>query len=231
MSGMLVTAGPLIILGFLILVMSNEQRVPSAAAAPAAAVEPAVSQSHPLTPDAVKDAAANDASKALAEAFKEAGIKLPVASQDTAAAKIPDDLKLPVDMQKNPWAPAQPGAGNADENAPPPPPANPQATGQGYPQGSPGRGWGYPGQMRGYNPYFGGYAWQPPPGYIMPMNPYWVPMPGYGYGNGMGGMSAQGYPQGNYPRHPVPPPQAAMPGDTAATPTPGQEAGQKPLAQ
>ncbi len=230
---MLVTAGPLIILGFLILVMSNEERAPSAAAAPAA-MEPAVSQSHPLTPDTVKDAAVEDDSKALADAFKEAGIKLPVTPQDTVAVKIPGDLKLPADMQKNPWAPTQPGAGNALESAPPPPPAanpqaNPQASGPGYPQGSPGQGWGYRGQMRGYNPYFGGYAWQPPPGYMMPMNPYWGPMPGYGYGRGMGGMPMQGYPRGSYPRHHMPAPNAALPADPA--PASGQDAGHKPIAQ
>jgi|GEM_PF-6370494 len=222
MSGLLVTAGPLIILGFLILVMSNDRTVDSVSAIPAAtapiAEAPADVSDSGLTEESLKQLVTDGAAKDLAAAFKEAGVEMPANSLKPAPAAASQPIEIPKELQNNPWAPQPPDHSAADTTIPPPPAApepgyNNQAAGPGYPRGSP-QPWGYRGQMRGYNPYMNpymnpyrmGYPWQPPPAYGMPMNPYAGSMPGYGMpqGGAMGGGGMQPAPaQGVSPPAPA----------------------------
>ena len=184
MSGWLVMWGPLIIVGFLILVFMGGERKPvSMSAAPAApAPMPA-----PVLKEPRLDISPERAAADLAEAFKAAGIPLPgeVKLGAPKAAPAPD---LPPELQANPWAPA-PGQSAA---VPPPPPAyhGQYPHGYGQPVAPPGYGYGAPPR---------GYGWgAPPPGYGAP---YMGGRPGMGYGAPGYPMPHQGMSQQGMPQH------------------------------
>lgn len=170
-SGWLVMWGPLIIVGFLILIfMGDERSNGSMAAAPppqSGAVAPQAPAELPAAGHAI-EVSPEQAAADLAEAFKAAGIPLPTAdpARTEIAPRAPAEPGLPQDLQGNPWAPA---SGQPAAAAVPPPP------GYGHPYGHYPHGGGYP--PPGHYPYAA-----PPPGYYGYGG--WGPAPGYGPGYG-----------------------------------------------
>ena len=143
MSGLLVTAGPLIILGFLILVMSNGRHQQENTSQLPVQIQEKVSETNSgLGDESLKELIILDAAKDLNEAFKEAGLKLPTQGMDSNTTGSAPILEVPEELQNNPWAPQQPGRAAVDSNAPPAPPPvpgynqyNPAAVPQYPPQG------------------------------------------------------------------------------------------------
>lgn len=198
MSGWLVTSGPLIIVGFLILVYMGQQRAVAPVVAPPAAAAPTAQPAAPLTqmPSTPELNVSPEKARAdLAAAFKAAGLPLNEASavaaeQPSATAVLP----VPPQLQGNPWAPAVPPQQPAQGFAPPPPPygyAQPPAYGQpppGY-YGQPPAGYGQP-PPGYYGQPSAGYYGQPSAGH------YGQPAAGGGYGQLSPGYGA---PQRGYP--------------------------------
>ncbi len=233
MSGLLVTAGPLIILAFLILVMSDDRsgdsapRVTAPSPAQVTVDDPTAAGGGGLTEESLKGLLAADAAKELAEAFKEVGLKLPPSGTGpTSSAAASQGIELPTELRNNPWAPQQSGPAGSGETIQPPPPPAPypnQAAGPGASR-SFNPAWGYPRQMGGYNPYMA-YPWQPPPAYGMPMNPYWGgAVPGYGVPQGYPPAGAYGNYQPPVAGQWAPNPAARMPAAGAPpAPLPAQQ--------
>lgn len=219
LSGWLVMWGPLLIVGFLILVFMGQEREP---ALPTAVVEESTSESvtetsttlvaQPLQPEPLVEQPSGDAASELAAAFKAAGIA-PPQTENTAATPMP----LPKDLQGSPWTPSKGAAA-----APPPPPGYAQAYGY-PPMPAPGYApmpYGYP--PAGYGQMAPGYG-QMAPGYGQMMPGYGQMAPGYGRGQGYrhGQMMAPGYghmPPGYAPYGQAAQPPAAQPPAAAGTP-------------
>ena len=222
LSGWLVMWGPLLIVGFLILVFMGHEREPAlpTAVVDAPSSEPETSTAS-VTPPAPTETASTEApapsataASELSAAFKAAGIAPP-----PVESTQPAPMALPKDLQGSPWAPSE-GTAAA---APPPPPGYAQMP-YGYP---PVAAPGYAPMPYGYPPAGYGQYGQMAPGYGQMMPGYGRPMgPGYGRGRGYhhGQMMAPGYGQ-------VPPgygaPQAAQPG-AVAPPQPPANAAQQP---
>jgi len=209
-SGWLVMWGPLIIVGFLILVFMGDERGSgsTAAAPPQPASAPDATQAPAEAPAAVRalDVSPEQAAADLAEAFKAAGIPLPAPAterSEDSARSAPSEPDLPADLQGNPWAPA---AGQPPVGALPPPPP-----GYGSPYGHYPYGGGYPPHYPYGAPppgYYGYGGWGPPPGYGPGYGAMPHAAPGY-MGQGYPGMMGPGADQGQ------PMMQPAMPGQEA----------------
>lgn len=218
MSGWLVMWGPLIIVGFLILVfMDQDREPPTVVAAAPMEPEPTIVEPEAMVAtdvaDVLPEASSEQAAADLAEAFKAAGIPLP-SEVEAAAVGEPPVVAIPEALKQNPWAPTPPSptAPQAAAQPPPPPPGyGTSPYGTGYPPPY-GQGFGPPPGM-GYGMRGGGYGWGPPPGYGqgygMPgygAGPYYGQRHHWGYGQGPGYGMGQGDPR-RYSRPPEGSPQ------------------------